>query len=206
LAIEPLAPPDGFARLLARLDPDPGRAEERFRALRTRLIRLFAWRECAFPEDLADLALERVARKLAEGIVIEPPDPWAYVAGVAHNVFRETLRREGRERAALLSHGAEPEASSPGRGEEDEQLACLEGCLEALPAAARQLVLAYHAGQGAARTAARAELARALGLQAGALRIRVHRLKESIEACVRSCLGPVTPGSRATYGNEKGSA
>jgi DNA-directed RNA polymerase specialized sigma24 family protein len=198
-----LGPPagDGFALLLERLDPDPKRAEARFHALRARLVRLFAWRECAFPDDLADLTLERVARKLAEGTQVRPPDPWAYVAGVAHNVFRETLRREGRERAALRIQGRDlVPASAP----EDERLPCLERCLEALPASARELVLSYHDGVGALRIAARADLARGLGLTAGALRIKVHRLKESIEACVRTCLGSVTSGGAPPYARDSG--
>jgi len=56
--------------LLEELDANPV-AGEKYIALRTRLTDLFAWQCCDSPEDLADEALNRVARKLSENQVIQ---------------------------------------------------------------------------------------------------------------------------------------
>lgn len=50
-------------RLLVRLDCDPTSAWEKYRGLRLRLVKFFEWNQCSFPEELADEALYRVARK-----------------------------------------------------------------------------------------------------------------------------------------------
>ena len=55
------AQPSGFDRLLARLDPDPGRAAVEFERLRRTLVKFFDWRNAPAPEDAADETLERLA-------------------------------------------------------------------------------------------------------------------------------------------------
>ena len=54
---------DELEALLKFLDPDRERAGERYETVRSRLIRLFEWRGCSSPEDLADE--EILARLLA---------------------------------------------------------------------------------------------------------------------------------------------
>jgi DNA-directed RNA polymerase specialized sigma24 family protein len=96
---------ESFEILLAQLDPDRERAGELYESIRRRLIRLFEWRGCACPEDLADETFNRVARKLAEGVKLVSADPYSYFCGVAHLRFKEVSRNAARERRALDTHG-----------------------------------------------------------------------------------------------------
>jgi DNA-directed RNA polymerase specialized sigma24 family protein len=169
--------------LLARLGPDRDEAAQAYEAIRQRLIRLFEYRGCADAAALADETMSRVARRLAEGVEIRAAEPYAYFAGVASMVFREVLRRREREQAALRAR------PSPGTdAAAEDRMACLEKCLEQLPPPARELVLAYHGGEGRERIEGRVTLARDYGLDLNALRVRVHRLRERLEECVRERL------------------
>ena len=54
-------------RLLARLDADADRAAEAYEVLRQTLTRFFDWRGAHFPDECADEAINRLARRLDAG-------------------------------------------------------------------------------------------------------------------------------------------
>jgi DNA-directed RNA polymerase specialized sigma24 family protein len=170
--------------LLASLDPDPERAGERYEEIRRRLIRLFEWRLCDSPEDLADETINRVARQLRAGLVLRS-DPYAYFCGVARLLTLEEGRREVRKRRAL-ELGERPPASHPEEEEPDPRLEHLHHCLQVLSRDQQQLVLRYH--QDEQRIQARKQLCQELGIEMNALRIRVHRLRRKIETCIEERL------------------
>jgi DNA-directed RNA polymerase specialized sigma24 family protein len=176
---------EGFDALLASLDPDRDRAAEKYETIRRKLIRLFEWRGCEFPEDLADETINRVARRMAEGVEVRSADPFGYFCGVAHLVYKEVWRRAAREQKALDSGDWRP--SPPDEEPDDRRLACLRKCLEQFPADQRHLLLQYHQGEDNIRT--RRELCQELGIPINALRIRVHRVRRKLEDCIESCLG-----------------
>src|SRR5262245_15491467 len=97
--------PTGLDALLAALAADRVLAAQRYLELRGRLVRFFAWRQVSTPEDLADETLDRVCRRLADGVRIEAEDPALYVHGVARNVLREHWVRE-RNAPEALGRGA----------------------------------------------------------------------------------------------------
>lgn len=173
---------DELEALLKFLDPDRERAGERYETVRSRLIRLFEWRGCSSPEDLADETINRVARRVVQGLELERPDPYAYFCGVAHLVHKEDIRREAKERRR------ESELPPPSQPEEepDARLDHLRHCLQILEAANQRLVLRYH--QEDKRIQARKDLCRELGIEMNALRIRVHRLRRKIELCIQERL------------------
>ena len=175
---------EGFEALLSQLAPERERAGELYETIRHRLVRLFEWRGCASPEDLADETINRVARRLAEGVELRSNDPYGYFCGVAHLVYKEVLRRASREHRALANGDWPPAA------EEDEpsdaRLECLRRCLAQLPPDQRGLVLRYHQGENNIRN--RQQLAREAGIPMNALRIRVHRVRRKLESCVHACL------------------
>jgi DNA-directed RNA polymerase specialized sigma24 family protein len=181
---------ESFDLLLAQLGPDRERAGELYEGIRRRLIRLFEWRGCACPEDLADETFNRVARKLAEGVELHSADPYSYFCGVAHLRFKEVSRSAARERRALDAHGdlLLPTALPVVPDEEpgDRRLDCLRKCLATLQADQRELVLKYHQGEGNIRN--RKALSQELGIPMNALRIRVHRVRRRLEACLDDCL------------------
>ncbi|HSN85583.1 MAG TPA: hypothetical protein VL025_02445, partial [Thermoanaerobaculia bacterium] len=121
---------DSFDALLACLDSDRDRAAEKYEIIRRKLIRLFEWRGCELPEDLADVTLDRVAKRMGEGVQLQS-DPLGYIYGVAHLVYKEEWRRAAREQKGLHS-GAWP-PSQPEEEPDDRRLDCLRKCLEQLP-------------------------------------------------------------------------
>ena len=177
--------PDQFEALLAQLHPDRERAGEIYETIRRKLVRLFEWRGCAYPEDLADVTFNRVARRLAEGVELRATHSHGYFYGVAHLVYKEVLRGAAREHRALEG-GEWPPASLEDDEPTDERLECLRHCLRQLPGDQRNLVLRYHQGENNIRN--RQALADQMGIPMNALRIRVHRVRRKLEACVHGCL------------------
>lgn len=175
--------------LLAQLGPDREQAGARYEIIRRKLVRLFEWRGCDGPEDLADEAINRVARRLAEGTEIKSSDPYGYFCGVAHLVYKEVLRRSSRQHRALESGDWPPPVYVPEEEEPfDRRLECLRSCLAGVPQDQRDLLLRYHQGEDNIRN--RKALASDLGVPLNALRIRVHRVRRKVEACVHACLKP----------------
>jgi RNA polymerase sigma-70 factor, ECF subfamily len=171
-------------RLLTSLDPERERAGELYEIVRRKLLKFFDCRASPTPEDDADETINRVARRLADGEAIE--NMAAYFYGVARLVLLESGRQHRREVASsdAMSAATLREESS----ESDIRLRCLEQCLQALPAANRELLVAYYEGDKGGRIRQRHQLADAQGLPINALRIRVHRLRVTMEECVRKCV------------------
>jgi len=170
--------PEAFNRLLSALDADPHRAGTAYKHLRERTAGLLRWWGAPDPEDLADLTLDRVARKLEEGVLIADGSFGAYVRGVARMIFYESRRRPQLQSGDRI-HLAPPPSTDP------DLLACLDSCLEGLPLQDRSVVLRYY-GDGKL-----SDLRRRLGLEMGvsmtALRIRAYRLRAQLERCVLDC-------------------
>lgn len=178
--------PESFEALLLFLDSDDrNRAGAQYEKIRSRLVRLFEWRGLASPEDLADETLNRVARRILEGIEVRSTDPYGYFCGVAHLLFKEVLRRAARERAAV-EREIWPSISEAEELEADDRLLCLRRCLGQLTEDQRILVLRYHQEDDHIRS--RQTLSQDLGIPMNALRIRVHRIRRKLEDCVRACL------------------
>jgi DNA-directed RNA polymerase specialized sigma24 family protein len=178
--------PESFDALLAQLDPDREKAGELYETIRRKLVRLFEWRGCASPEDLADVTFNRVARRLAEGVKLQSANSYGYFCGVAHLVYKEVLRSAAREHRALESGEWPPASLADDDEPSDERLECLRHCLQQLPADQRNLVLRYHQGENNIRN--RQTLADEMGIPMNALRIRVHRVRRKLETCVHGCL------------------
>ena len=168
--------------LLALLDADRVRAGEKYEVLRAKLVRLFEWRGSVVPEEHADETLNRVARKVEEGEDVR--DVHAFAGGVARLVWLEAVKRERRAREALEQMPGPEEAAV----EQDARLECFGSCLGRLPDDARALVVEYYREEKGAKIEARKKLATSLGIQHGALRLRVHRLCAQLQKCVADCL------------------
>jgi DNA-directed RNA polymerase specialized sigma24 family protein len=176
-----------LASLIERLGQGDAREYE---ILRRKLVAFLDLRGAARPEVAADETLDRVARKLQEGVAIESLR--AYVFGVARRVLLESERRERRERIAqeawvLLHH--EPEAPDE---ETRARLECLEKCLRSLSTENRAIIEAYHGSAGGSLRGGRVALAARLNLSVGALRTRAHRIRNELGACARRCLARMT--------------
>jgi DNA-directed RNA polymerase specialized sigma24 family protein len=181
---------DAFEALLARLDPDLDRAGERYEEVRLRLVKFFQWRQALSPEDLADETIDRVGRRLRDDPTIQPRSWSAFFHGFARNVLRESWkeRKEPPVDPRALRVVAAPALETESR---ERRLECLDRCLETLSDDNRRLILRYYQLQRGAQIEQRRRVAEEHGIPLNALRLRVHRIRGRLEACVRGCLaGP----------------
>jgi DNA-directed RNA polymerase specialized sigma24 family protein len=173
-------------RFLAVLDRDRDAAASRYEQIRSKLLRFFEWRGCAFPDECADESITRVIRKIDEGDAIQDPDSYCY--GVARLVLLEALKQREKEREAL-SHMPPLSASvDEVQLEVERRLSCLRSCMKTLPADQQTLIAEYYRHDTARRIDARKALAATLGIGPNALRIRAHRLNERLSSCIGGCL------------------
>jgi RNA polymerase sigma factor (sigma-70 family) len=168
-----------FDQLLSWLNPDREEAGRKYEEIRRRLIKIFTCRGCVTPEDLADDAINRVARKVPEIAPSYVGDPALYFLGVAHNVCLEHFRKKPEPDPPL----------QPDQSEQKEQLdECLERCMQRLTFRNRELILEYYREEKHSKIDHRKELAQRLGIALNALRIQACRIRASLQQCVFECL------------------
>lgn len=181
-----------FEQFLIQLDGDKAIAAEKYELLRFKLIKTLTWRGCAESEAdaLADVALDRVASKIAQGERVERIN--AYAAEVLRFVWLEHLRKR---REKITDDGDLPEtAVAPDieiLQDADSRLACLRKCLaEVVPNDRdRQLIVGYYDTEaGGKNKDIRKALAENLGLTMTTLKVKACRLRERLERCVNECV------------------
>ncbi len=173
--------------LLARLHTDQQHAGVLYEEIRYRLILFFRLNRPQEAEELADEVLDRVARRLSEGTIIDRID--FYTVGVARFVLRERQAATQREQQAqrqiayLQQSQSTEEPSSPERSSE-----ALTKCLERLPHQDHAMILKYYGADGSLRIRVRQALAEQLGISLNALHNRALRLRKQLEHCVEAGL------------------
>lgn len=166
--------------MLFWLDPDREQAGRKYETIRTRLIKIFTCRGCHEAEDLADETINRVILKAEQLAPSYVGDPALYFYGVANNVHHEYLRRKTPQ-APPLSHEPSEEL--------ERSFECLEKCMRNLSPENRELILEYYREERRAKIDRRKRLADKMGIALNALRLRAHRIRESLYVCVQNCLG-----------------
>jgi DNA-directed RNA polymerase specialized sigma24 family protein len=194
-SIEPITNGDehkaDLNRLLLRLDSDPAIAWEKYRGLHSRLTKFFEWNQCAFPEELAEDVLDRVARKLENE---EIRDVAEFVIGIARYVRLEAYKKNQRQsHIEELPGGGESLPDDHDREDEivsaldhQNQIDALRECLDSLKPADRALALDYYSAEEEKQKVHRQRLATTTGLTMIALRVRANRLRDKLEKCVSS--------------------
>jgi DNA-directed RNA polymerase specialized sigma24 family protein len=180
---------DTFEGLLSRLDADRERAGEKYEDLRRTLVRFFEWRGAPFPDEQADVVLNRLAGKLSAGVEVR--NLRAYSHEVARLVLLEAFKGPDVRTEPLESVKSEPAADAGATGEALEKelrLSCLEDCLRAMPVESAELILEYYRAGERGQIERRKALAERLGLRRDALANRVQRLRDRLERCVSGCL------------------
>jgi len=177
---------EAFDRLLAMLGPDRDGAGQRYLEIRANLVRMFEWRGCATPDEYADEAMNRCARKIGEGVEIQ--DLGSYAIGVGRMLVMEMHRARAREPLPMekapepFTLPAEPQEDSEGR------MNCLRCCLSRLSSENRELILHYYHGDKGDKIESRKALSQRFGVPQGTLRMRALRLRESLQKCARDCI------------------
>jgi RNA polymerase sigma factor (sigma-70 family) len=177
-----------FDELLAWLDPNRAEAANKYESIRSSLVQVFSWRKCADPEGMADSAINRVARKVRDLRSDYEGDPARYFHGVARNMLREY---ENTRRLEVSLSNRELAAVPPfvDRLAELERIDdCLRSCLRALPHKHRRLLMRYYAYDKREKAKRRQQMAHRLGIEQGALRVRIFRLRTTLEECMKQCL------------------
>jgi DNA-directed RNA polymerase specialized sigma24 family protein len=171
-----------FEHFLSRLDAtDRERAGVRYEELRHSLIRVFRWRGCSGPEDLAD---ETLARAMTKSVTQAIEDMPRFVHGIARLIALEDHRRHARDEQSLREANVVRMPPPPG----DPRLDCLDECLGRLGGDDRVLIVSYYSGSGSEKIESRRRLAESLRLSLTTLRVRAHRVRERLEGCLRGCL------------------
>ena len=192
-----------FIRLLARLGDDPEEAATKYEELRRTLIRYFEWRGAPFPEEHADETVNRLARKLDEGVDIRNLNDYTY--SIARLVWLETFKGSDKRHESLDEIQYEPIALDTSREvtEKENSLDCLDDCLDALPYASRDLIMEYYVDEKRDRIDRRRVLAERLGLRRDALANRAQRLRDKLEQCVTRCLQKKERYEARTFSTKK---
>ena len=176
-----------FARLLDVLDADRALAGERYEDLRRTLVRFFEWRGAPFPEDHADQTLDRVARRLAEGVEIKNIGGYAYVVArldLPGDTKGPESRRVEIEPAGLTATAGEVDVAE----DSEPRLGAWIDCLHGLPADSRELIVEYYRETSA-------DGSRRAGPWPSAWGSRARRSPTARSACATSSNGVSTPVS-----------
>jgi RNA polymerase sigma factor (sigma-70 family) len=179
---------DAFDVFLSSLDRDRDRAGEKYENVRLKLMKYFQWCGVVSPDVEIDETINRVARKIQEGENVYNLN--AYLYGVAKNVYAEWRKKQSRNQQMSED---ENRIEAPEAEEEDHEARqrriCLDNCLQKLAEQSRLTIIDYYEYEKKDKSKHRKELAAKQGVTTNALRINVHRIRLSLEACVRECLG-----------------
>jgi RNA polymerase sigma factor (sigma-70 family) len=180
-------PPKSFDEILAWLHPDRDQAANIYVQLRHDLTKIFTWNRCADPDGLTDEVFDRVARKVHDVRPTFEGDPKLYFYGIARNLIKESPKRVKRQVSLEDTDLRAPDTST------DDEMArmredCLNSCLQDLEPEKKELILSYYARDKQAKIDHRSEMARKLGISVETLRVRVHRLRGTIETCIERCV------------------
>ena len=183
-------PLESFDEVLAWLDPDREVAGTIYVQLREDLTKIFTWNRCGDPEGLTDEAFDRASRKIDHLRRTFEGDPRLFFYGVARNLIKENAKKV---KAYASLEGVDPPATNPLTQERDNETAemrseCVHACLQRLSKEKRELILAYYARDKQAKIDYRHELAQRHGISLATLRVRVYRIRSTLEECAQRCL------------------
>src|SRR3984885_1168729 len=172
--------PESFASLLAALgDTPPGGA--RYEQLRAKLIFFFSRRLLAFPEDLADEVLDRLAYRLSQHTAIASAE--AFALGIARHVALEQSGRKSQPQN--VDHTFFDNVSGPTVTlSNEEEIVRMEHCLKKLLSSEARLLKGYYCAAGNSQVKARKSLAETLGISPIALRQRVFLARQRLRNCM----------------------
>jgi RNA polymerase sigma factor (sigma-70 family) len=180
-------PPEGFEEILAWLNPDREVAATVYVQLRHDLAKLFSYRGCNDPEGLTDEVFDRVAQKVHNVRPVYEGDPRLYFRAVANNLVKENLKR-ARNHVSL--EGIDPPQQKTTKTEKEiiDIEECLQSCLLKLSDNKRKLIVAYYAKEKQAKIDHRSQLAQQLGIPIETLRVKIYRIRLSLQECIEGCL------------------
>ena len=181
-------PPESFEEILAWLNPDREVAAAMYVQLRRDLAKIFTFRGCSDPEGLTDEVFDRVAKKVHEVRPTYVGDPRFYFRAVANNLVKEDLKKAKTQVSLEGTELREPTTIESGEDNAEDMEECLRSCLQKLSAENRKLIVEYFAKEKQAKIDHRSELAQQFGISVENLRVKVYRIRVSLQGCIERCL------------------
>ena len=186
---------EAFDQFLTILDRDRDKAGEKYEYIRLKLLKYFQWRGSDVPDIDADETINRVTRRIDEGEKIY--NLKGYIYGVAKLVHAESLKR--RHQRQGLDEGSLIQISPSDDDFVTTQYQhCLERCLRGLNNEEREVLTEYYRYEKVEKINCRKRLAARLGVSLNTLRVKMHRQRLNLEACVEKCFDREKDGS---FGN-----
>ncbi|MGE0883606.1 MAG: RNA polymerase sigma factor [Blastocatellales bacterium] len=179
--------PEDFNLFLRWLDQDMEKAAQRYEDVRRNLITILIRRGCHRAEELADETINRVMRRLPEMIDTYVGEPYRYIVVVARNLHLEYVKEIERQEP-LPEHDHTNLSAEQSDNSKEEEAGCLDKCLKQLSSQQRKLVVDYYLGDKRAKIDHRKAMADEMGIGLNALRIRAHRIRATLEECLKQCL------------------
>lgn len=174
--------------LLDWLDPDRQVAARRYEEIRRSLVKIFAWRRCADAEGMADDTIDRVAAKVPTIKERYDGNPHRYFFGVARNLIREYQKTLDLHVSLSDLEIANALVSGSDQRDLEREDKCLRHCLEKLTVDERRQIIRYYGGEKQQKIRLRKEMAAELGIGQNTLRVRMYRLRATLETCIDKCL------------------
>ena len=177
---------ESFSNLLEAFSSDKTEAGIAYAKLRDSLVRFFTLKGDFEPETAADETLDRVALKLSENGEIE--DLTKYSFGVARFIFLERIKANKKEKVAVEEFYADQTAFV--ESEETDDFAPFRDCFEKLPDDEKNILRDYFADIPFAQVFVyRQELSEKYKISLNNLRMKIFRLRQRLENCVKKKLG-----------------
>ncbi|MFN0124134.1 MAG: hypothetical protein ACKV2V_26845 [Blastocatellia bacterium] len=184
---------ESFDLLLSCLDPDREQAARRFLKLRERLLYFFEARQCEDPPALADEGINRLTRRLADGVEVRQIE--SYALTIAHYLLKEDFRRR-RPVVSLWNMTPQDDWLITMKRDNllDQQISerrlyeAMGQCLKSLPEPDRKLLIEYYCPDGRAQAEHRWQMAKERDMTENALYLRIFRLRERLNHSLRDYL------------------
>jgi len=173
---------ESYTLLLKAFSSDEQEAALAYAKLRDSLTRFFQLKGEAAADEAADETLDRVAAKLSEDVPIS--DLTKYSFGVARLVFLENLRKMNKGKKAFENYRAENAHQK--FDEETDDFSPFRECFESLPNEDKSILRAYFIDLPYAELIEnRQKLTDKLGIAMNNLRLKIFRLRQRLEDCMR---------------------
>ena len=175
-----------LTRLLEFLSPgDSEEAGRLYLILHKKLTGFFRFKGTFDPDTDAHETLERAGKRIMEGVDI--PDITKYCLGIARYIVMEDMRKVGRENTSLLEFARQQHENDADQLELIMSL--MKRCFDELAEDDRDLLNSYcQVSEGRARAEHRRQLAERLQASLSNLRVRVARLRQGLEDCVKKLI------------------
>ena len=115
-------------------------------------------------------------------------DPALYFHGVAKKLILENLRHEKLQVPLPDLQSAESDPLSEEEDDAECRYECLKQCMQELSPENREIIMVYYMNDKRAKIDERKALARRIEVSVNTLRVRVHRIRATLEQCINRCL------------------